>query len=182
MKSLSQVSEKLDKNQPNLDIQKCKELEETIYKNCTVKDEIINDTFSMASIVHLQHLMLVAGFNLLVNEDEGDKMDIDPIPLRTVFNDFDKGYAFENLEMIVRQLMYTDLFEDLEPLKDKGFLTHCEQDKMIALQKETFDRILRELHTLARKRISDRQKIISLLWCFNPLLFNVYFFWNHFCL
>lgn len=160
LKDLIRVSVKFDKDRTNSDIERCKDLVEKLYDPCIRETALCNMTVEMSNIIHLQHLMLVAGFNLLVNEDEEDKLDVDPIPFHPIFNNFCKGYAFETLEYIVRRLMYTDLLEDFKHLKDQPFLTYSEEGKMIDLQRETFDRILKELHSIARKRLSGRQETI----------------------
>lgn len=155
-RDLIRVSEKLSKDQPNPDLEKCKGILEKLYDTCTKEEESYNTTVEMSTIIHLQQLVMIAGFNLLINQEEGEKLDLDPIPLHINLKKFATGCAFENLEYILRRLVYTDLHEELAPLQDQDLLIDKELLKVIDLQRETIDRILRELHCIARKRLSDQ--------------------------
>ena len=99
-------------------------------------------------IIHLQQMMVVAAYNLLLKEEDKEeeqvKLNTDPVTTLEVI---------DQLNWIIASQIYVDLIERIEMLEGNSKEGTFREFALIDLQRETLDRILKELHYLARNKI-----------------------------
>ena len=153
-RDFARISEKITKYQTSLDIVKCEALLKSLYNTCTSEKDNHVMPVKSSCLIHLQQLLLVAAFNLLVNVEEeknGEELEQEPLQMETTHNRFTIGYAIQNLEYILKHEAYGDLIEKLEPMLKTSYLDDDEERRLLDLQNETVNRILFKLHYLANK-------------------------------
>lgn len=152
------VSERFTNNKLDSDILKCETLLKSLYQNCINEPDNYTMPVRSSCLIHLQQLLMVSSYNLLVNEGEtSDKEQLEPEPLQldTTYNRFTVGYAIQTLEYILKRQVYGDLLERLELIIDQNYLDDEDELKILDVQNEAIDRILQELHYLARQKINS---------------------------
>ena len=145
LRDLKKVSMDLTENPLNKDIYKCKR---TLTELNLVRMNKKRCLLQNSNIVHLQQMLVASAYNLLLNE-EGKEEEQFKIYSQT----FKPLEAIQQLEMIVGRQIYVDLSDRIEVLKRRGNEENFQDYVMIDLQRETLDRILKELHYLARNKI-----------------------------
>ena len=140
------------------DLEKCNDFSDNLYETYISEELKGAMPIKYSSLIHLQQVLLVAGYNMLVGEDEtfdGEKkLEPEDIQMDIANTHFTMGWCLENLLWIVKSLAWNDLLEKIEFLSRKMFLDEEDQGELTDLQCETFRRIIVELDHLVKKSLN----------------------------
>lgn len=148
LRDFNKVSEKFDNYKPHPCLAVLEKDLKSLYQICIDEEDDNYMPVKPKLLIHMHQTLMVAAFNLLVNETEKkerEELDPEPVQLNPTYNRFRLGYHIQNLEYILKYQVYDDLFEMLKPMLEESFLDEDEELEVVDIQDEAIERILHEL-------------------------------------